>query len=39
MSVAEAGDIVFVAAEILLFGGSGFELVGWIVGSRRADLL
>ena len=40
MSVAEARDIVFVAAEVLLLGGSGFWLVGLIVGNRgRKDLL
>lgn len=28
LSAAEAGDVVFVAAEVLLLGGSGMLLVG-----------
>ena len=48
MAVAEASDVVFVAAEVLLLGGSGCGLVGLIVGNggggellefERAELL
>ena len=39
MSVAEASDVVFVTAEVLLFGGSGIGLVGLIVGASWGDLL
>lgn len=39
LAVTEAGNIVLVAAEVLLLGGSGGGLVRWGAENERVDVL